>query len=608
MGSFPCDRDSGTVKILDGTTDSVGEDEQPTPYVLTGFEVRITDADGNVTTEEYTVSEGENTLSYTVRGGLSYEFVALYEPLVVVYHVNAKAGTVAERVDIVTRNKGDLLGESPYPTIEVANAFFKGWTEQAPVSDAGYVEYSDDVEMVNSNTVVNSSMELWPVFRTVNTSIVQSNIDGKFPDDLSFRYGEVRADDPTAFWIHADRSKDNYRFVGWSADYLGGDNYTTFTTASDYRLAEDECFDRSIYTAIYVMSYQVVYHDISGAELTRISVDGDDTLAIQQGDQWVINPDQASAFSLIQQQLNEKNSADGAAEQEMFVTWQTADGEQRWEDAEDNFSRKEISEIVGDGSNELNLYPVTYRFTAKDSDDVDYGQKLAWSFETEEGKPSVHVSLTEDYAQPEMVVHVDEVSYTSSATDGTPSGLSDVPVSLYPVGGGATPIAEANTYGDDAPQPYVKGDAVLRLSGLLQITKQTGEPSAAGMTFNFEVAKKDEPNDARVVSVTVGKDADDSGMYTGSVTLALPYGEYAVQEDTEWSWRYDANPAAQDVTVSYQGVTTDESGDVTGIVPVKVSVTNTLDDALGNKWLDDSEFKHNVFGTTTTTNSGKDGE
>ena len=92
-------------KNLDGTTDSVGDGEQPTPYVLTGFEVRITDADGNVTTEEYTVSEGENTLSYTVRGGLSYEFVALYEPLVVVYHVNAKAGTVAERVDIVTRNK-----------------------------------------------------------------------------------------------------------------------------------------------------------------------------------------------------------------------------------------------------------------------------------------------------------------------------------------------------------------------------------------------------------------------------------------------------------------------------------------------------------------------
>ena len=135
---------------------------------------------------------GDNSYSYQVEPGGAYTFVAYYSPLAVVYHLNAKDvdGKVAQQGDTL----GSLKDGIPLPTYNVGdiddatNAYnaFVGWTETKPASGNCYVVWSDGLPMVNTNTVVNAPMELYPVYRA-SAVIVQSNIDANLDNPDSVR-------------------------------------------------------------------------------------------------------------------------------------------------------------------------------------------------------------------------------------------------------------------------------------------------------------------------------------------------------------------------------------------------------------------------------------
>lgn len=109
----------------------------------------------------------------------------------------------------------------------------------------------------------------------------------------------------------------------------------------------------------------------------------------------------------------------------------------------------------------------------------------------------------------------------------------------------------------------------------LTVKKQGG---AQGESYVFNVLKKGEKNNEKYTEVTIeGK---------GEQTIyELPVGEYTIQEDTGWSWRYTPS-YSDDVTLS----ATAPEGTIT--------CTNT---SKNNKWLNGfSGVVRNVFGVATT--------
>ena len=81
----------------------------------------------------------------------------------------------------------------------------------------------------------------------------------------------------------------------------------------------------------------------------------------------------------------------------------------------------------------------------------------------------------------------------------------------------------------------------------------------------------------------------------GTVVLkGLKIGEYAVTEDTAWSWRYTPKDGVATQKITLQPGQTNE-------VTNRVTFVNNRSN---NKWLDGNAYAKNVFGTVIETDSG----
>lgn len=240
-------------------------------------------------------SDGNNSYTYPVEPGKPYTFVAYYTPIAVVYHLNDTDidGKLAQEGNTL----GSLKDGMPLPTYNVGdidaatNAYnaFVGWTETKPASGNGYVVWSDGLPMVNTNTVVNAPMELYPVYRA-SAVIVQSSIDANLDNPDSVRSLsrtdsgdqislEVRA---TAEVVGKDGTK--YDFVGWSRDYEPDGKYTLLTEDEKYPLEGSEPFESVTYTAVYkIAPYKVRYHGVDGSVVFTATVDSDGERATGAG-------------------------------------------------------------------------------------------------------------------------------------------------------------------------------------------------------------------------------------------------------------------------------------------------------------------------------------
>lgn len=609
-------------------------------YQLKKLEIEL--PDGTVKKLDPT-GEGGNTYSYTVEPGKPYTFVAYYTPIAVVYHLNDTDidGKLAQEGNTL----GSLKDGMPLPTYNVGdidaatNAYnaFVGWTETKPASGDGYVVWSDGLPMVNTNTVVNAPMELYPVYRA-SAVIVQSNIDANLDNPDSVRSLsrtdsgdqislEVRA---TAEVVGKDGTK--YDFVGWSRDYESDSKYTLMTEDDKYPLEGGEPFKGATYTAVYkVTPYKVRYHSVDGAVIFTATVDSGDERA-QDGKPGFVytvdvpkmdesgnpvydndgNPvmEQKSvaydpdAHSKIVALLDEQAAANGD-KRELFLEWRYvgADG-----------TAKSWDEFKGEPvKGDMDLYPVTYRVVANDTSDpaspVTMTAQLKWLLDPAAantvGDSADNAPFKVCFAKPfmgtQLTVTVAQASYGPGA-EGVSAAEKPVNgkfVSLYSLGSGGGSFdlvnrLESKKTGEGEQGP---GNAVFKFAQThaLTIVKKTTDASAMGQTFRFKVTRKaseDSPAETRMVEVKVSERRDEDGetWYVGSVQFAAPTGIYTVEEDTNWAWRYEGELSTPGKAPGKSAELTISSASSAGDAVVTCVNTRAKD-----KWVDGGSRAKNVW-------------
>ena len=582
-------------------------------------------------------SDGNNSYTYPVEPGKPYTFVAYYTPIAVVYHLNDTDidGKLAQEGNTL----GSLKDGMPLPTYNVGdidaatNAYnaFVGWTETKPASGNGYVVWSDGLPMVNTNTVVNAPMELYPVYRA-SAVIVQSSIDANLDNPDSVRSLsrtdsgdqislEVRA---TAEVVGKDGTK--YDFVGWSRDYEPDGKYTLLTDDEKYPLEGSEPFESVTYTAVYkIAPYKVRYHGVDGSVVFTATVDSDGERATGAG--FVHNVDvpkvdesgnpvydkngnpemekksvayDPDAHSKIVALLDEQTATSGGV-RELFLEWRyvpAVGAPKSW----DEFKGEPVK---GD----MDLYPVTYRVAANDTSDTErpvaMTAQLKWLLDPTAGntvdnnadEAPFKACFAEPFMGTQLTVTVKRASYGPGASM-SEEPVNDQYVSLYSLGSGngsfdLTNRLESKKTGEGGQAP---GNAVFDFAKThaLTIVKKTTDASAMGQTFRFKVTKTSEgaSPETRVAEVKVDKRQQENGetWYVGSVQLAAPAGIYTVEEDTAWAWRYEGE-------LSTPGKAPGKSAELT------ISSASSANDAtftctntrVNDKWIDGSDRAHNVW-------------
>ena len=544
-------------------------------YKLTSLQV-----EDRTTGQTQTLSpNADGAFTHTVTAGGSYVYTANYDPLAVVYHV---APSKAEGpTAVVTRNRGELLGNAPVDedTLDANFSmnnqlkFFVGWTERRPV-EGDCVINGEGVTLVSPDTPVTRAMELWPVYQNVSINLV-SNIDGTYSGHLRMRRNGdgvlIEATDVA-----------NHRYDGWyKGDHSDGTVVESDFLSSEgtYYLPKADALKGGTYTAIYTSVREIRYRDTNGDVIYTARVAKDENRTFVQtvtvdGEE-VESPIDVEAFSQIIQQLNAASSAPDATVRESFSTWQYigADGKPvSW----DAFKNESAYTLAGDDG-VLDIYPVTWRMSAEDSAGANYTSKLTWSGDAVENgdgtsgvAQSIRVTFKDQYLQPYLDVIVNEASY-GVANEPDLTGQPNIKVFAYDKDE-STLLSEGVTGNVKADDP---GRARLYFNGMLAIQKTLESASSSDQVFYFTVTGSDTAS--RTVAVAVK-----ANEITGSTTLKLPYGEYTVVENDAWAWRYNSS--------------IDAEGKVTVSSNATVTCKNTLDEELGTKWFDGSDFIRNTFG------------
>lgn len=601
-------------------------------YQLKKLEIEL--PDGTVKKLDPT-GEGGNTYSYTVEPGKPYTFVAYYTPIAVVYHLNDTDidGKLAQEGNTL----GSLKDGMPLPTYNVGdiddatNAYnaFVGWTETKPASGNCYVVWSDGLPMVNTNTVVNAPMELYPVYRA-SAVIVQSNIDANLDNPDSVRsLSRTDSGDQISLEVRATAEVvgiggTKYDFVGWSRDYEPDGKYTLLTEDDKYPLEGSEPFKGATYTAVYkVTPYKVRYHSVDGAVIFTATVDSGDERA-QDGKPGFVytvdvpkmdesgNPvmEQKSvaydpdAHSKIVALLDEQAAANGD-KRELFLEWRYvgADG-----------TAKSWDEFKGEPvKGDMDLYPVTYRVVANDTSDpaspVTMTAQLKWLLDPAAantvGDSADNAPFKVCFAKPfmgtQLTVTVTQASYGPGAggVSAAEKPVNGKFVSLYSLGSGGGSFdlvnrLESKKTGEGEQGP---GNAVFKFTQnhALTIVKKTTDASAMGQTFRFKVTRKaseGSPAETRMVEVKVSEQRDENGevWYVGSVQFAAPAGTYTVEEDTAWAWRYEGE-------LSTPGKAPGKSAEliISSASSAGDTVVTCVNTRANDKWVDGGSRAKNVW-------------
>lgn len=582
-------------------------------------------------------SDGNNSYTYPVEPGKPYTFVAYYTPIAVVYHLNDTDidGKLAQEGNTL----GSLKDGMPLPTYNVGdidaatNAYnaFVGWTETKPASGNGYVVWSDGLPMVNTNTVVNAPMELYPVYRA-SAVRVQSNIDAYLDDPGSVRYlSRTDSGDQISLEVKAatevvGKDGTKYDFVGWSRDYESDSKYTLMTEDDKYPLEGSEPFKDATYTAVYkITPYKVCYHGVDGAPIFTATVDSSDERATGAGFVHNVevpkvdesgkpvtdnngNPEMEQksvaydpdAYSKIVALLDEQTATSGDV-RELFLEWRYVPAV----GAAKSWNEFKGEPVKGD----MDLYPVTYRVVAKDTSDSTSPKtmtaQLEWLLDPTAAntvgdnadKAPFKVCFAEPFMGTQLTVTVTQASY-GPGTYMTEEPVNDKYVSLYSLGSGGGSFdlvnrLESKKTGEGEQGP---GNAVFKFAQThaLTIVKKTTDASAMGQTFRFKVTKTAEgaSPETRVVEVKVDKQQPENGetWYVGSVQFAAPAGIYTVEEDTAWAWRYrgelstpgKAPGKTAELTISSASSANDAT----------FTCTNTR---VNDNWIDGGDRAHNVW-------------
>lgn len=505
----------------------------------------------NLTTgvRENMTANSDGTYTGVIQAGYTYQFIANYEPVAVVYHKGGDAQGKDE-LETVVRNTGDRLGEAPEPlnTQDVvgANYVFAGWTQVEPEQGVFHIaEYSSMPTLTSENTPVTGPMELWPVYTGVSLN-VNSNIDSKsgvVSDDIrGFEVSSINQQE-VRLWAEQSVITDsaNYAFTGWYTGYVGEGNPGTLVSAdTETELSGDEIFAGETYTAVYEIVYTVNYHDTEGNIIYTAYASQSNPRSFVQT-QIVTKPNgQGGMISEEVESIIDTDAFTKITEtvpvNEQFLEWQwvKADGSSSgW----DEFYKTEIT-------SNMELYPVTNSIDVIDTagneltymnPDTLQGDISLGLRQDEETKESiVSVLLRTEYMQPFIETVISKIAYNGT-DDPVTEEIAEQKVSLYvahsapEVDGSVDDVSLCDTKTTEQ-QASGRILAHFDLFGQLTLTKRLADSSTAdsGDIFLFEVT-------ADGITRTVPLEAGESVTITD-----IPYGAaYTVSEDADWSWRYE---------------------------------------------------------------------
>lgn len=547
-------------------------------YLLKSWTIEKT-FQGQTHTETVPASDpavaGENPLSYTIESGSSYKFIANYEPLVVVYHVNDGA------TETVVRNNGQQLGKGPDPTFDIAAIdltnggihVFVGWTATRPAAGQ-YAIWSEGTAMVSSSTIVHRSMELWPVYRAATVS-VNSNIDkeieaaGKKPES----YRSLSRLDSIASVTLVAEAKDfpGYQFDHWATEYDSTTGQgTPVTDNNNFVLRGNRPFEKdTTYTAVYVKVHEVRYHDAQGNVIYTANVKGNERTFVHDvlvGTETAPDsgggttagsggttptqqvPIDVEAYHNIAVALDAAANADG---REAFSNW-------RWDNNGtmvpwEQFFDKPIT-------TDMDLYPETWQVKATDAQDVAMTDQLTWAIdvsalETSSAPAAEGSAATPNaekqtypiqayfgqgnyYDQKHLTVHVEKRSYKPSSeptyqpgnplpADRDASAALGKQVALYDdraTGNVLASHVDADGGFRDYQEVSTKGTSVCTVDGTSYTTQNDGDAlfvfgDIKPLTIVKKTTAKEAAGETFLFTVTNLKDGS---LQTRSVSVKCP--------------------------------------------------------------------------------------
>ena len=625
--------------------------------------IRATDGNGNpVTSGGAAVGNDNAKLVYTIKAGSHYVIVANYEAtrdaeLDVTYHVRP-SGEAGSATKVVAKKAGEPLGRGPVPEFKVDGAAFVGWTEQQPAKGAEYLMFdaADASKMVDEYTIVEHSMELWPIYRIIGTEgdqanvRVNSNIDNTDGVGVDHRRAMVKtASTPqgpqTYVALEAD-AVDGYKFIGWYKDYIDmtvdADGKATVegTPVPGSRVTGDEMFAGNLYTAVYQKTqvYKVVYHfpDMDGAGPDTESADAiefaaDDTSAFVQkvtteqpkkdeGGNLVYDENGNVVMDKVEVEATVVGGEQTAA-MEGFLSKKDAEGQvkelfKEWEwkksDTEtvpwDAFCRASIVEsMTNAGVTEMHLYPVTHRLNALDQDGAPYAaSNLVWQIDpaalekevadpnAEGATPAVKIAFGPRtlYLGDTLTVHMDQVHYAKPEADRAAS-VDGKLVAIFD-NFDFTKAKQLDKKATGHLGVGHEGDAVFEFdtTGSLTIEK-TAPLMAAGSTFTFTVTECDENGEVAQDAKSATVTMTAQDNGQGAATASETINvPWGYYKVVETSWGWRYSPTYQ----FFEGGMTVE-GRPDNVVLVRSQGTAKVTNALTNdKYLDGEGRAKNVFG------------
>jgi len=536
-------------------------------YRLTKFTVSINGDEEIIINSPYT---------YEVIVGNSYVFKAYYEPLIVNFHVNY--GSIITFV----RNSGETINMDdevmPIPEFDV-NGLFVGYCEMIPDGEYHYV--SDQGELgnhtiINGTSVVYHSMDLYPVYLSININ-VNSNIDA-YLESQGIALNSVRTIENHLDYVNiiAVEEVDNYVFAGWYKNYVDDSNLGELVSEDEnVVIYADEAIENELYTAVYKATVSINYHSfddnrtiiystrvISG---TRSFIEEvhyiDPSTGQEVSDEGVVD---GQAFELIMNQVGDN---------QRFIEWVylNNNGEYvRWNDfAYDTIisnmnlypvlveARALETPLYNDNkiySLDADFIDVTLNTTTVDNDTV-YSCIAYFNEEYYEVKEDVS-PVNRNEIVPETSIRVSETIYIP---DTVYIGKENVDVSLY---------KQENCELIDSIATDSNGISDFRLYGLLTVS-----------------ITADDDNDDFIIIVERSNGEDYVNYLRFSLkdeeskTLILPYGDYAVRVDNNYSWRYANASQVEDLIIS-------------NLRDAQASFTFSK---TNNKWFDFSERKVNKY-------------
>lgn len=494
------------------------------------------------------IEKNNGLYEYEIIAGNTYTFIANYEPLVLVYHLDDK------NIKLDLKYSGDEYGTMPDPLYDItsfgSNYVFKGWSKQEP-KEKGYYKYNSyeefkdsNMEIITSTMVVSESSELWPVYVPYNIHI-NSNIDN-YLNENNFSLSNIRyskRNNMNQISIVAKDVIDNYYFQGWYENYVSITEPGEMVSSNlEYILENNNMFSGKTYTAVYKQIYEINYYGTDKTLLYKLNVSQGENrsfvrIAQKEDGTYTLTPIDYEVYETLYSSLDNN---------EIFKNWQwqKEDGSiVLWEDFYDKLI-----------SSNMDLYPVINKITAKDSalNDID----LTGS------RPDILLGVKNDtiyggfntiYNESSLIIHVEEIAYSNNTKT---TFLENINVIIYP------DSTMENKIGNELTN--INGDAIFNFYGIMDIKEVS---NLQDEIFVLEIINN---NTLQKKKITI--------LNGSTVKIKLPYGKYSILVNDNWNWRYDS---------SIDGYLSVDNSN-----KANVKISNELSN---KKWFDKSRIKINKF-------------